>query len=632
MKSFFTIGIAGHTNHGKTTVCRMLSNSSDIPIGNDKRKMTTDICVHPFHLSGDIKSALIDIPGHIRYRKNAARGLFAVDMIILVIAANDGVMPQTTEHLKLIRHFGIGSGVIVLNKIDLVDDELIELAKMEIREAVSGTILDHAPIIPCAADKGIGADRIKSAILGESERFVDKPLKAPFRMWIDRVLSIQGFGTVVCGTVASGKIDVGDKVRITPGDLTAKIRNIEHLHQKRQKVSAGLRAGINLSGITHQEIHRGMSLEAFGKSHATRFYNVLLSADEQISNRQRVKLYIGTASANARIVLMEQQKLFPGQTGWAQLRLKKPLPVIPHDRFAVCSLNQHTVMGGGTVMEISKRKFKDSRKSIALSYLTALRENDVRGVIVNFCLKHYQRPVTVSEIANYAGLSEIPIREEMAQMMKRREVICPACESYYLKEEYLKFCRTVSMVVETVLIKEPFQGKTGKKAVIDHLPVHYDDLLIEAAIAKLGTEKKIIQKNGFISIPLEILPFTEGQKRILDELEEYIRQMGITAFSLQGFCHERKNGYKKEKIRSYFDFLHLHEKLIRLNDGNYISNDAIEKIKDRVSATIRNKGSITISDSKTVLGFGRTKGGPVFEYLDDIGFTVRKGNERILRP
>ena len=276
------------------------------------RKPTVQFDIVPDGTPNQMKYTFMDIPGHLRYLKNAVRGLHAVDMAVLVIAANDGVMPQTLEHLKVISHLGIGHGFVVLTKTDRVDREIIELARMEVQDATAGTIFAQQPVICCSNASGAGLDMVRRAIDNEMAKIIPKPADGPLRMWVDRVRCIPGFGTVGCGTLVSGTVHTGDRLGILPTDQISRIRSLEVRHQKVETAFAGQRVGISLPGLAVKDISCGMMLAAPQPPAMSRFLNARVRLDQPVKNGQMVRLFIGTATTKARLVLMEKPVLAQG--------------------------------------------------------------------------------------------------------------------------------------------------------------------------------------------------------------------------------------------------------------------------------------------------------------------------------
>ncbi len=299
MNKFITAGIAGHVDHGKTSLVRSLTGIDTDRLKEEKRRgLSIEPSVAPLRLPSGCQLALVDVPGHSDFLKNTIRGLSAVDMAILVVAADDGIMPQTKDHLEVLKFINAKGGFIVLSKADLVDQETIELAEMEIREIVEGSFLEGKPVIPFSALDGRGLQEILQALESHADNIEGKKIEAPFRLWIDQVRSFAGFGTVVSGTVLSGIVRRDDIVQLLPSGKETKIRFIEVHHERVEQAVAGQRVGLNLHSISLEDVRLGMILATPGVLSPSGLLNAELSllptARRPILNRQRVKLYVGS--------------------------------------------------------------------------------------------------------------------------------------------------------------------------------------------------------------------------------------------------------------------------------------------------------------------------------------------------
>ena len=631
MKAYCTIGIAGHTDHGKTTLVRSLTGKKDehAVVKEKHRGITIEPAIYRYPVTDDFQVALIDTPGHARYVKNTIRGLASVDMGILVIAADDGIMPQTLEHLRILDFLGIDHGCIVLSKTDLVDEEILELAELEIQEAVQGTVLENKPVIHYSSETNRGLEQLHRIIREEMSMIDGKAIEAPFRMWIDRVRSIPGFGTVAAGTIWSGSIATDDAVQLLPNLRESRARTIQIHHQKVSQAVAGQRAGINLPKVSLSDVKSGMALSRRFHSNLYRFLNIELHASHLIQNNQRVKLHVGTVSINAMVTLMGRDRLNPGETGWAQLRLPEPIAAEPKDPFLISSLNTHGIMGGGIIFETATFKFKAKRLPGTLPYLEAVKSGDTHEIITNFCRQRLRHPVTLHELAEYTGIPKDQIESELSRMTTDQVLVHLPQEQYYLQEEFRQLGYNLHESISRLIIQEPFRGKISQEAILKHIASDYDESIIRSVLQNLHRNRKIVLQGGMISIPMDTLVFSKSQKKILDSLLRYSDEIGIP-FTIGAFCRTYKKESRKDIVQPYIDFLQFQGKVIRLNTDCYISIRVIEDVKKKVAQAIQSKGSITVTDSKDVLGYGRTKGAPVLEYLDEIGFTFRKGNERVL--
>lgn len=516
-EKYVTIGVAGHVDHGKTSLVKCLTGTDTDRLHEEKRRgLSIESGIAPFRSNvSNMQIAFVDVPGHTDFLKNTIRGLSGVDMAILVVAADDGLMPQTLAHLRILNFFDVKNGFIVLSKSDLADDKILYLAELEIREAVEGTFLDEKPVIAFSMTDKKGLLEIEKCIVETAKKITIKDPSLPFRLWIDQVKSFTGLGTVVTGTIQSGTLNQGDKIHLLPVGIETRARLLEMHHDKADKAVAGQRVGINIPKIPVTDVKRGMVLSIPDAIHPTYLLNVeirlLETAKKPIENRQRVKLYLGTSVTNAMIVLMEQgleqEHLYPGEKGLVQVRLMKPVPALPGD---------------------------------------------------------------------------------------------------------------------------PLKVRASYEEIKDRLSPRLNDAPFRRMTSELLNEKKIIKSEGGFQVPDYTANLSNDREKLITLLEDYAQTSWLVPFSAHTFWTLNKKPYNLNEVQRVLDYLYLQKRLIRLNNRRFISHDAMAVIKEKVKKLISSKGGLTIDDGKEVLGYGRTVGISVFEYLDSINFTQRKNDMRVL--
>lgn len=344
MRGHYTIGVAGHVDHGKTALTKALTGINTDRMREEKQKGFSIVPgIAPMPLPSGAQVALVDLPGHSDYLKNTVCGLAGIDMAILVVAADEGVMPQTKEHLNILKFYDIKRGVVVLSKTDLIDGDILELAGLEIRELIQESGFSDWPVIFFSARTKAGLEKIRTCSDAEIGHIKARTRQAPFRLWIDQARIITGFGTVVSGTILSGVINQNDTVQIVPDGREARVRFLETHGNRLESAVAGQRAGINLPRIPLEIVKKGTILATPDTLRTTPFINaelrLLENAPSAVQNRTRVRLYIGTAVFNSLIVMMDREPLPPGQAGLVQFRPATPIACLPDDRFVVSLRN-----------------------------------------------------------------------------------------------------------------------------------------------------------------------------------------------------------------------------------------------------------------------------------------------------
>jgi selenocysteine-specific elongation factor len=365
-KKFVTFGVAGHVDHGKTTLVRWLTGIDTDRMKEEKRRgVSIEAGIAPWINEQGLSVSLVDVPGHTDFLGNTVKGLCAVDFAMLVVAADDGVMPQTVEHLAALSFFGAKSGFVVLSKTDLVDDETLDLAEMEIRDAVKGSFLEGKSVIRFSAIEGKGSDKILEEARRQAESMDGRSGEGPFRMWIDRTTRINGFGTVVSGTVISGFLRMDETVRILPGGMKARVRFLESHGQRIGLASVGQRIGINLHRTAIEDVGRGKVLTREESVEPIRMINaeavVVTGSDEPLRSGMRVKVFIGTSVTSALSVVFGTGVIKPGERGLVQFRFDTLVPAKPGDGFVVSLMNRNRIIGGGKILETTFEKFTRGR-------------------------------------------------------------------------------------------------------------------------------------------------------------------------------------------------------------------------------------------------------------------------------
>ncbi|MBW2089926.1 MAG: SelB C-terminal domain-containing protein [Deltaproteobacteria bacterium] len=469
----------------------------------------------------------------------------------------------------------------------------------------------------------------------DAEKIAGKDLQSSFRLWIDQIRSFTGFGTVVSGTILSGIIRRDDILYLLPSEKETRVRFLEVHHQKVQQAVAGQRVGINLHRVPLKEVRCGMALAKPGLLSPGYLLNVVLyvlkGATKPIRNRQRVKLYLGASIINAMVVIMEKQQLEPGEKGLVQLRLMKPLAALPKDPFVICPLNVQTVIGGGEVLEIPREKYRKVKAAKIIPYIKALWEKNLKIVVEHLFDSNRNNLVTVGELARDTGFSHTELEAEMRARVKSGQLLYFEGRGFFAKTRYQTLKRQLPEVVEKILTQDPLKMNATAKEIKNQLAPFLDEAPFQRMLAELCNESQLIKTNGGFQISNLSVRLSDEREMLINLLLDYARNSGIVPFSAHTFWKFHKRRTNINEIQRLLDYLHNKKRLICLNNRRFLSPQAMDQIKERVRSLIRKKGNLAIEDCKEVLGYGRTVGIPVLEYLDSIGFTRRQGNERVLR-
>ncbi len=636
MQRGITIGIAGHVDHGKTSLVKTLTGiDTDRMKVEKERGLSIESGVAPLTLNSGQTVALVDVPGHTDYLKNTIRGLSGVDLAIIVVAADDGIMPQSREHLDILKFYGAQGGFCVLSKADLVDDETLEIAELELEDILTGSFLENKPVIRFSAKSGAGSDTILQCLQKEIGRLPAKEDRSAFRLWVDRVKTIAGLGTVVSGTVCTGSASLNDTLHVLPQRISTRIRSMESHNQPVTRVYAGQRVGINLHHVHASDLGQGVLLANPGVSEPGYLINVdmelLERAAAPLKNRHRVKLCIGTAVVNAMVVLMEQDLLMPGGQALAQLRLLKPLCVLPRDRFVITSMNLPTVLGGGMVLEVPSEKFRNAKAERILPYLKALRTGDIGAFVDSYFAGVLGTYTDARTLSRCTGLPQADFEAQISARVHSGEFIYLKRHGAYRKDKFEQIKAQMLAVIQGVFKDNPLKKNINRIELMNLLDLSMDEMLFTQLVESLCSGGKLRKIDGGFMLPDSRGHLSMEDAQLADTLLVYSRETGLTPFSADTFWKEHDRIHEKETIKALLNYLYHREKLVRLNDQRFLSMEAMEEIKARVKNFIEQQGCLRLADCKTILGYGRWGGVHVFDYLDQIGFTSRVGDIRMLK-
>jgi selenocysteine-specific elongation factor len=631
----FTIGVAGHVDHGKTTLVRALTGvDTDRKAEEKARGFSIESGVAELKLPGGRSVAMIDVPGHIDFLKNTIRGLNGVDMAILVVAADDGVMPQTREHLDILTFFNAAAGMVVLSKTDLVDQETLDLAELELGELLSGTFFDGCPVFEFSHRRPELVTGIMSGIdVALKDICVRRP-DAPFRMWIDQVRSIRGHGTVVSGTVATGILRCNDQIELLPSETKARARYLESHGCAVTQAITGQRVGINLHRMPVGDVRRGMSLVTPGTIHPLYLLNAEISmvagAKRGIKNRQRVKIYLGTSITNAMVVFMERDRLEPGESGLAQIRLMRPVAALPRDAFVISPLNINTVIAGGRILETPREKYRAVKAKSILPLLTALQKGDVGAYVEKMFDGAQNSLISAKALSEKTGLPPAPFERIINSRVQKGEFIYLKGHGAIEKRHLTVLKKEFKTIIEEAFSKDPMKRSVGMSEVAERLESGIASALLKTTAEALCTHGDIIRVDGGYRPAGDQPSLYAFQDPQVSFLLDYMQAAGLTPISPAFFWKQHQSQYSRAKAARLFNYLYSQKELIRLNDNRFLSLKAFEEIKRRVARAIAVRGYITLGDCKELFGYGRSGGAHVLDYLNQTGFTVRKEDKHYL--
>jgi selenocysteine-specific elongation factor len=608
------IGTAGHIDHGKTALVKALTGIDADRLAEEKRRgITIDIGFAHLELPPDLRLAFVDVPGHERFVKNMLAGAGGIDVVLLVIAAGESVKPQTREHFDICRLLGIRTGIIALTKSDLVDDDLLELTRLEIQEFVAGSFLENAPIIPVSATTRRGLDELRAALRCAAEQITAKDAAGAFRLPIDRAFTMKGFGAVVTGTLVSGEIRPEQEVMLYPAGRVLRVRGVQVHGAPAACAIAGQRTAVNLSGIEAHEIARGMSLADPFRFRPVRKLDCALESlpsAPAIKNRMPVHFHAGTAEIEAEIRLFRgESAIAPGARTYARIVLRDPALLLPRDRFIIRRFSPVTTIGGGVVLDITpprktaypRERLAGIEKASAAEWIELLVRESVAGL-------------SRDELTTRTGL--LPGQIEPAVRASKSILVFPG----WLAD------RTRIDTIRTALIHQiqafhqahPLLPGIPKQALRGGLPLalldailNHPQIAVEGDIVRHRSHRVVLQQEE-----------TEARVRI----ESAFEKAGLAVPSVDEAL--AASGVEPARARTLLQILVREKRLLRINDELVFHHSAIDRLRQQLLPL---KGrQLTVPEFKELAGISRKYAIPLLEFLDHERITRREGDKRLV--
>jgi selenocysteine-specific elongation factor len=627
------LGTAGHIDHGKTSLIKALSGIDTDRLKEEKeRGITIELGFAHLELPGGKLLGIVDVPGHEKFVKNMVAGATGIDLVALVIAADEGVMPQTREHLEICRILKIKHGLVILTKIDMVDREWLDLVREDVSEYLSGSFLEDAPIVEASSVSGEGLDDVLKALDMLVQKIPERELGHIFRLPIDRVFTMKGFGTVITGTTVSGKIRTGEEVTIYPQEIGSKIRGVQVHNAEVKEVHAGVRTAVNLQGLERAAVKRGNIVATKEGLRPTFMVDVNLdlldTAPNKLKNRAKVRFHTGTSEIISTVVLLDRDVLEPGETCFAQLRLDEPTAVLKSDRFVLRSYSPIRTIGGGEVLNALPRKKKRFSEH-ALSELKSLSSGELNEIIEVFV-----------SLGRYQGVEEAVLPFLTNTSKKKLEGLLGALKSQKKIIQYDKEGRILihidfynqarSKIIETITnYHEDFPLKAGlqKEELRSKAMETANIKLFNHIIGGLSEEGLIVQEKESVRLKTHQVTLAEDQEKTKVELEEIYRKGRLQP----PYFKELQDKFPGKTGSDILEVMVKEGSLIKIKEDLFFHREAVEDLKAKLIDFLKEQGEITTPQFKEMTGASRKYTIPLIEYFDSTQLTVRVGDTRVLR-
>lgn len=626
------IGTAGHIDHGKTTLIKALTGrNTDRWEEEQRRGITIDLGFTYFDLKNGDRVGIIDVPGHERFINNMVAGVVGMDLVMLVVAADEGIMPQTREHMDILGQLGIEKSILVLNKVDLVDEDWLELVTEEIKEELEGTFLEGAPIVEVSAATGQGIPELIDVIERlTAEEVVQKDINTIPRLPIDRVFSLSGFGTIITGTLLAGTITKEDSLQIYPIGKECKIRNIQVHGQDVDKCYAGQRVAINLSNVKKSEIQRGCVLAPANNMKNTMLLdvrmNIIESSKRILTNQSRLHLFTGTSEILCRAVLLDKEEIGPGETGLVQLRLEEEIALRRGDKFVIRFYSPMETIGGGIVLEPNPKRKKRFDPE-AIEELKRKESGSSEDVIEMHVKAHGESMITMNELAKLTALSMEEVEADVASLKEQGivKVFAMKKDTYVWHTVHEKEMRHALIEVLRAY-HENYPYRYGmKKAEVHMTYMKKVKLNVFDLYMEMLTDEQVLKRHQeYLQLP----EFEVSKDAVYDKVKKTVdRTFQKAQFDFVRFSEIGFGNIDRAVVEDIILILMDEDFVVKIADDIYTLKTLIDQAKEVIQARLKENPLITIAEVRDLLGTSRKSAKPILEYMDSIKVTKKNGTE-----
>ena len=639
--SSLIVGTAGHIDHGKSALVRALTGIDPDRLPEEKRRgITIDLGFADLELD-DLRLGFVDVPGHERFVKNMLAGAHGIDLLALVIAADEGVMPQTREHFDICRLLGVRNGLVVITKRDLVDEEMIELVEDEARELVTGSFLENAPVVAVSSRTNVGLEELKSRLVELGKRVPPRSLDFTMRLPIDRAFSMKGFGSVVTGTLISGKITEGDELELLPSRRNVRVRGLQVHGKPVHEAHAGQRTAVNLAGIDTAQIERGMVLAPSGRLRPTQvidvWIDVLPGASRAVRSRARVRFHIGAAEVLGRVRVLEAApEIAQGKGGFAQLRLEAPVVALHGDRFILRSYSPAETIAGGLIVDPFATKHRGREIETTLQLLRSLTSDERASKFAGFVKTAGDRGLRFADLAAATGWTDEVLTKATAEVQRQGSVI-DVGGVYLARESLDRLSQNVLAELERYHKREPLARGMLRETLREKIFAHSLPELFAGIIARLEADGKVVSEKDIVRLSRHSVGLSEQDAQLSKRIEQLYLASGVEAPSIdEAMTRAEVPAAGRTQARKLMQLLIDARTLVRIQGDMFMHTQVLEDLKTK----LRNYASqheperlIDVAAFKDLAGVSRKYAIPLLEYFDREQVTRRAGDKRlILKP
>ena len=636
--SSIIVGTAGHIDHGKSALVRALTGIDPDRLPEEKRRgITIDLGFADLELD-DLRIGFVDVPGHERFIKNMLAGAHGIDLLALVIAADESVMPQTREHFDICRLLGVSNGLVVITKKDLVDEEMLALVEDEARELVDGSFLENAPLVAVSSRTGAGLDDLKSRLTEMGRRVPPRSQDFTMRLPIDRAFSMKGFGTVVTGTLISGNIAEGEELELLPSRTNVRVRGLQVHNKSVREANAGQRTAVNLAGVDTAQIERGMVLAPVGRLQPTQivdvWIDVLPGASRAVRSRSRVRFHVGAAEVLGRVRVLEgSQQIAPGNSGLAQLRLEAPVVAVHGDRFILRSYSPAETIAGGVIVDPFATKHRGRELEHTLQLLRSSMREERAAKFEAFVQTSSDRGSRLNDLAAATGWTNELLARVASEIQKTGSVI-EVGGLFIARSSLDRLSDAVVTELERYHKREPLARGMLRETLREKLFTHSAPELFNGVIARLEAQSKVVSEKDIVRSSKHSVGLSEHEAELSKRIEQVYLAAGVEAPTVdEAMTKANVAAPQRAQARKILQLLIDDRTLLRIQGEMFMHTKVIQELKTKLHTYASQHEPdrlIDVPAFKDLAGVSRKYAIPLLEFFDREQVTRRAGDKRLI--
>lgn len=635
------LGTAGHVDHGKTSLVKALTGiNTDRLKEEQKRGITIELGFAHLDLPCGHRLGIVDVPGHEKFVKNMVAGVTGMDILAFIIAADEGIMPQTREHFEICKLLGVSQGLVIITKKDMVEGEWLDMVEEEIGDFCKDSFLEDAPIVRVSSITGEGIDTVKTILNKIVEKQQFSEVFGPFRLPVDRVFAMKGFGSVVTGTSISGRTSIGEELQLFPSTIKAKIRGIQVHSEAVEIVEAGHRTAINLQGVDTHQVERGMVAAPPGSLQPNYMLDcslVYLSSNTKaLKHRARVRLHIGSAEVMGRVSLLDRDEMRPGEEAGVQLLLENPVAVWPDDHYVIRSYSPVITIGGGVVygnLSLRKRKrVTEKDRKINRETFQIHKNGSQEDKILLYLHESGTQGLTFDEIAVRMGVFGKHLKKVLNDPLSNKKIVVvdSGAQRYLDRIIAEQIITTIIEILAAFHKRQPLQNGLSKEELRSETGQRVDQRVFAYCLNELLKKEEVVQEDSLVRLSSHQVALQADEQQLQNDLLQWYRAKGLATATIKETT-EQFGDYPPKLLKEVLSLLLREEKLVKVSESLYYDSKVIDSLTDKVVTFMQKEGDIDAPRFKELTGLTRKFSIPILEYFDRIKLTFRVEDKRILR-